>query len=191
MIVDIFSKLNDDTPYITKVERFLKQHFITCKSSFRPSDFNLTPNHVSWRVTLISESLTHTNTQHFEHWQNVSLLPNYNLANILNIREQSQQKQLITLATHYGLAVRKFCRPYNETIRLPLPSAAHIIAGLLIKSAAIYCKDYKDWADKKNLNEFNDENLYKYQESITTAARFNSLFSFKEQCELSDILEDF
>lgn len=190
-IINIFSKVNDDQPFVAKVDRFLKQHFITCQSSFNPSDLNITPDFVSWRVTLISKTLRLTNTQHFDYCQNLSLLPNYNRKNVLTITEQSRQKQLITLATHYGLAVREFGEPYNEMVRLPLPSSAHIIADLLIKTAAIYCENFKDWAEKKSLNDFNDENLHEYQSCITTAIRFNSLFDFKDQCELSDILKDF
>lgn len=191
MVTNIFTNVNDDTPYIAKIEHFLRIHSITCQSSFKASDFNKIPNHVTWRVTLISKTPKTTDTQHFEHWQNVSLLPNYNLSNVLSITEQAQQKQLTVLATRYGLAIRKFCTPTNEVTRLPLPSVAHIIAGLLIKTAAIYCKDYSDWADKKQLNEFNSDNLFEYQNCITTSARFNELFSFNEQCELSDILKDF
>lgn len=187
MITNIFTNVNDDQPYIAKIEHFLHNHSVVCQSSFSPSDFNKIPNHVTWRVTLTSGS----NVQHFDHWQNVSLLPNYNLSPILSIDEQAQQKQLIILATRYGLAIRKFCKPTNEVVRLNRPSVAHIIAGILIKTSAIYCSDYSDWAEKKILNEFNDDNLYEYQDSIRASARFNSLFNFEEQCELSDILIDF
>jgi len=188
MIVNIFSKQNDDKPFILKVDNYLKKHFIICTASFRASDLSAVSNFVTWRVTLISNS---SNTQHFEYCQNVSLLPNYNHSNVLTIEQQANQKELIKMATHWGLSIRKFAHPTNEVVRLPLPSSAHIIDDILIKASALYCENFQDWADKKQLNASNILNYDIYRDNIAAAVRFNSLFSFKEQCELSDILNDF
>jgi len=188
MIVNIFSKVNDDKPFILKVDNYLKKQGITCSASFRAADLNKLPDYVNWRVTLIANN---SNTQHFDYRQNVSLLPNYNNSRILSIEQHSQQRQLVTMATHWELSIRKFATPTNEVVRLPLPNSAYIISDILIKTAALYCDNFNDWADKNKLNASNIKNYEIYQDCITTAVRFNSLLTLNKQWELSDILKDF
>lgn len=187
---DLFAKQNDDTPFILKTEQYLRRHRVRCSSSFIPAELNQSPEFVKWRITLIRSGL-HTNTQHFEHWHHISFLPNYSHLAALSNEQYSKQKELITLATHYGLAVKKLKMPYNDMVRLERPSIAHIIAGLMVKSAAIYCENFSDWCDKKQKNLHNIQAYDEYQDAIKTAVRFNSLFSFQQQCELDDILHDF
>jgi len=195
MIINLFSK----TPPPLKLDRFLKQHKVVCCSSFRRSDFNRTPDFVSWQVTLIKKTKVSTNSQHFDYRQDVSLLPQYNSNDVLSMDEDSKQKQLITLATHWGLAIKKWAeidpytgrKPADQVVKLPQPSAASIIAYLMMEGAAIYCNNFDDWAKKKQLNPNNIKNYDNYRHCTSTGIRFNSLFDFKDQCEISDILKDF
>jgi len=169
------------------ISEFLSSHHVSLSSKFIPN-YNSKTMFINWITMFTRVKFGYTNQQNFDIEENISTLDSFHHGELTN-RELIQQMDTRKLAIQHGLAIVKFNHNgCHQTKRLKEPKPEHILNELLIKELSIYSRSFEAWAiDHKY--KINDPSANAdYQNHISTAIRFHSLFMPKEIKEIRTIL---